>query len=347
MNYDLNEENNYIRRISESNLSIYDIDATQHSNLVVPNKVLENILRRKIVGYSLAGFPNRTKSKVLKEVVCGVLGYPVPEKFKRTRPRFPGQILDVYIQKSNNLQIWNDEIDNTRRYAIFGLNNLDMVTKIRIINGEDLVKLDNTGKLTTKYQASIRTTHLQRTYCSEKDTQIVEKFSEYSEDVNTHQLSPISLPNPSNFLCIKDLFIKLQALIGTSFDRLGATQERNRAALLHEKVTKILGYEDYHDNGQFPDITNQLLEIKLQTSQTIDLGSALPDSTSPLGVNYGRFTYRDIRYAIFHATLVANQIEITNLYLVSGEDFFNIFTKFGGNIKNSKIQIPLPTNFFD
>ena len=44
-------------------------------------------------------------------------------------------------------------------------------------------------------------------------------------------------------------------------------------------VDGYLGYSRYEDKGQFPDIRHQLLEVKLQTSPTIDLGLVLPSST--------------------------------------------------------------------
>ena len=68
------------------------------------------------------------------------------------------------------------------------------------------------------------------------------------------------------------------------FVNAGFDQERNRGAALHALVCKALGYAGYQDDGQFPDVRHQLLEVKLQTSPTIDLGLVRPDSTEPLDV---------------------------------------------------------------
>ena len=45
---------------------------------------------------------------------------------------------------------------------------------------------------------------------------------------------------------------------------------------LHSLACSALGYSNYKDDGKFPDIKHQLIEVKLQTSPTIDLGLFLP-----------------------------------------------------------------------
>lgn len=106
-------------------------------------------------GMSLAGLPLRTRSKVVKTAVCEALGYPVPSSFKKTQPRFFGQQLDTYAQKALNLQIWNEELSPTRRYAIIQVLEDDSVGKVRVVNGQQLAILDKTGTITTKYQARL------------------------------------------------------------------------------------------------------------------------------------------------------------------------------------------------
>ncbi len=108
----------YLQNIAESRLSIYDRIEIGDPDLWIPTSELETLLDEGLKGLSLRGLPLRTRSKVVKQEVCRVLGYPVPGSFKRTQPRFPGQVFDIYVQKSNNLQIWNEEISPTRRYVI-------------------------------------------------------------------------------------------------------------------------------------------------------------------------------------------------------------------------------------
>ena len=134
-----------------------------------------------------------------------------------------------------------------------------------------------------------------------------------------------------------------------SFVDPGKDQERNRGAALHGLVCQRLGYNRYEDNGQFPDIKHQLLEVKLQTSPTIDLGLVQPSSDERLDLKQlAGFHPRhcDTRYAIFCATTDGKNVILTNLIVTTGYDFFTRFRRFEGKVTNGKIQIPLPRNFF-
>ena len=84
--------------IAKSGKSIYD---TLHESpdFFLASGDLEGILRDGLVGLDL-NYPLRTRSKVLKSKICEILGYPVPASFKKSKPRFPGQDFDTYVQKS-------------------------------------------------------------------------------------------------------------------------------------------------------------------------------------------------------------------------------------------------------
>src|SRR3990172_9256028 len=142
----------------------------------------------------------------------------------------------------------------------------------------------------------------------------------------------------------------LRKLIGKSFFDAGSDQERIRGAELHRIVCRYLGYADFKDDGKFPDIRNQLLETKLQTSPTIDLGLVLPSSQEPLDIPQIQdrtIRHCDVRYAVFYAQTDGARVKLTHLFLTTGESFFRRFRQFQGNIINRKLQIPLPRNFFD
>ena len=140
--------------IAKSGKTIYDA-LHESPDFILSGGDLEAILRAGLFGLDL-NYPLRTRSKVLKSRICGILGYPVPASFKKSKPRFPGQDFDTYVQKSNNLQIWNEEITPTRRYVIIRLDEGSKVVGIRVVTGEVLAKLDTTGTLTRKYQAKSR-----------------------------------------------------------------------------------------------------------------------------------------------------------------------------------------------
>jgi len=99
--------------LSKSGKTIYD-SLHENPEFFLPAFDLETILREGLLGLDLS-YPLRTRSKVLKSKICEILGYPVPGSFKRSKPRFPEQDFDTYIQKSNNLQIWNEQIVPTQK----------------------------------------------------------------------------------------------------------------------------------------------------------------------------------------------------------------------------------------
>jgi hypothetical protein len=146
------------------------------------------------------------------------------------------------------------------------------------------------------------------------------------------------------------LFERLRVLVQSRFEDTGYDQERTRGGVLHGLVCRELGYEGYEDDGRFPDVRNQLLEVKLQTSPTIDLGLVLPSSEDPLDVPRiagAQVRHCDVRYAVFYGRIENTRVLLTNLYLATGADFFTRFQQFQGQVLNRKLQIPLPGSFFD
>lgn len=314
---------------------------------VVDNEILskDELLEKLnvLIGTSLAGLPLRTRSKVIKTHICNALGYDVPANFLKTRPKFPCQNFDIYVQKSNNLQIWNDEISNERRYVLMKLDENDCISKIKIIDGLQLQELDTTGKLTIKYQARVP-----EKYTSTKTNDSPE-LSVLNSDIDLSAISPVDHPEEGKLMSINVLHKKLQTLKGKSFIDDSIVKERTRADFAHKLVCEALGYNTFHDDGQFPDIKQQLLEVKLQTSPTIDLGLHKPDEENKIGICLNKKTVLTsmCRYAILSAHRENDTITIDDVFVVSGKNFFDIFEIFGGMVKNAKIQIPLPSNFFD
>ena len=336
--------------IKESGKSIYDKLGKDDTHLWLPSKNLEEILNAKLCGLNLDGLPLRTRSKVVKEEVCKALGYPVPSSFKKTQPRFIGQNFDTYVQKSNNLQIWNEELDASRRYVLLKVSDDSVVERVKVVDGSALAKLDTTGTLTHKYQARFDNLGQPCELVSAQDTNLVSEVLLGKNPPVKLNGSPVDQPEINQVIPITQLYEKLSQLIGLRFPDAGHDQERNRGAELHREICTALGYSTYKDDGTFPDITAQLLEVKLQTSPTIDLGLVTPNSDAFLdipsisGIN---MRHCDVRYAVFYGNTDGKSVELTNFVLATGEDFFSRFPRFEGNVKNKKIQIPLPKYFFD
>lgn len=338
----------YVSAIAASGLTIHDPIEIGDPNLWVPTPDLEHILNEKLVGIGGLDVPIRTRSKLVKEHVCRALGYPVPRSFKRVQPRFYGQMFDTYAQKANNLQVWNEELAPSRRYVIVRVSEDGFITRVKVVNGEELAQLDTTGTLTQKFQARLVPGAAKEELISGDDTGGLLPHVRAGADL-AYNVNPTDHPAHGLILPIVEVFDRLRVAVGMSFPDAGRDQERNRGAALHRIVCELLGYADYRDDGQFPDVRNQLLEVKLQTSPTIDLGLVCPNSEELLDVSQIQGTqvrHCDVRYALFYGHTDGSLVTLTNFYLTTGASFFTRFPQFGGKVLNKKLQIPLPSDFF-
>jgi len=332
--------------LSKSGKTIYD-SLLETSEYFLPGADLESILQDGLMGFDL-NYALRTRSKVLKSKICEILGYPVPTSFRKSKPRFPGQDFDTYIQKSNNLQIWNEAIVPTRRYVIIRLNDSSHVTGVRVVTGEILARLDTTGTLTKKYQAKSREPVTASVLVSQSDAYnvhdaiaaIPNRTMKLEQDGGRELVLDFSRFEP-----VDALYRRLLKLVGKRLSDPGLDQERNRGAALHKAVCEALGMSEYCDTGSFPDVMEQLLEIKLQTAPTIDLGLVSPDDGTSLDF-LPRVRHCDVRYAVFYGEVVGIEVRLDYLVLTRGADFFSFFQRFEGKVVNAKLQIPLPRDFF-
>ena len=223
-----------------------------------------------------------------------------------------------------------------------------MVIQVKVVTGDILARLDKTGTLTRKYQARITPGLSALELVTPRDTDRLQAAASQVVD-SKHYVSAGGYPRAGELLTIAHIFRSLSALVGGCFADVGHDQERNRSAILHKLVCRELGYVRCPDDGQFPDLRHQLLEIKLQTAATIDLGLVCPDSKDVLDVPKvagQRVRQCDVRYAIFYAIRDGSEVTLTHLVMTTGESFFTRFPPMRGRVVNRKLQIPLPTDFF-
>ena len=337
-------------QFAKSGLSIYDSIDTSKSNVWIPTSTLEYLLNDSLTGISLPDVPIRTRSKKVKEHICDALGYPVPSSFRKTQPRFPNQNFDTYVQKSNNLQIWNEEIVIGRRYVIVRVDSTGTITCVRVVTGQELQHHDRTGTLTHKYQARLVPRTEDAELISPKDTSPICVLNQGIEYVESSRIiTPLKDPNPEELLPIGVLFNHLKTLVDASFPDVGDDQDRKRGESLHRLVCQTLGYAKFEDDGQFPDLKHQILEVKLQSSPTIDLGLVKPDSEDSVGIltiGCHQVRHCDVRYALFYSETDGRDVLIRKVYLTTGEKFFTRFPQFQGRVLNKKLQIRLSDSFF-
>ena len=92
------------------------------------------------------------------------------------------------------------------------------------------------------------------------------------------------------------------------------------------------------------------MEVKLQTSPTIDLGTVYPTSSEYLNVpklRESQIRICDVRYAVFYAVSDGQTVVLTDLIVTTGDKFFHRFQSMQGSVINRKIQIRLPAEYFD
>jgi len=197
----------YVDNISDKGITIYDPIEVDDEDLWIPTEILEELLNDKLTGISLAGLALRTRSKKLKEEVCKALGYPIPKSFKKTQPRFQGQAFDTYVQKANNLQVWNEELSPTRRYVIIKISNMDVIEKVKVVLGEELALLDKTGKLTQKYQARLINPTDKNGLITPEDTENLKPL--VADERNLEGINPVLSPSEENLISINKLYEKV------------------------------------------------------------------------------------------------------------------------------------------
>jgi len=336
----------YPAAIKKSGLTIYDAIEIG-SELWIPSPDLEAVLKSGLKGFKTGKAELRTRSKMFKVKVCEILGYPVPKSFKKCKLRFSGQNFDTYVQTADNLQVWNEEVSPARRYVVARPDKDSEIWRVRVLNGVDLALLDKTGKRTQKYQARLVHGADATELVSIADTDVLSRCVSTTSP-KKFTSSPIDYPTAKSLLPIREIYKRLRGLVGRTFADAGGDQ-RNRGAGLHRLVCEALGYPNYRDDGRFPDVKNQLLEVKLQTALTIDLGLVTPASETPLEfpkIAETQSRQCDVRYALFYGESDGVKITLTRLYLTTGADFFKRFPRSEGKIVNKKLQLPLPKDFF-
>ena len=119
---------------------------------------------------------------------------------------------------------------------------------------------------------------------------------------------------------------------------------KNRGQNLERLVAQVLGYNIDSGilSGGYPDIANQLLEVKIQDSPTVDLGRYSPQFEEPVPEMQNDFTTRDVRYLM--ALTDPTEHTIDGLILLAGDDLGKHFTYVADD--SFKCQRSIPMDFF-
>jgi hypothetical protein len=162
---------------------------------------------------------------------------------------------------------------------------------------------------------------------------------------HTYESTPTTMlkePDFNNLFSIKLLTeMVAKKLIGRILD---ADDTKNRGQALERLVLQLLGYSEKNLAGLaggYPDIPNQLLEVKVQDSPTVDLGKHTPE-TEDIVMEASNVTTGDIRYLIALTNPKTNIIE--GVVLSPGERLGEVFTYVSDT--SFKCQRSIPMSFF-
>lgn len=291
----------------------------------------------------------------------------IPPK-KKGIPKITREFVDTYLVtsgKTYNLQVWNRipasksiliellEDDNLRcvdvRF-IFGKIDIEkkIISSIIILTPEYIVSnFGNFGKPTIKHQLLISPKIRNRIYeSSDKilffpDTNKLAKLTKNSfESPKSNMVDKPSVQEIFSLELIKEKVAKV--LVG---EKLESAATKNRGQALERRVLDLLGYSNNKEEqlyGAFPDIRNQLLEVKVQDSQTVDLGKFSPEFEDVI-IEELNLTTRDVRYLI---VLTNPETEIIDgVILLPGAKLGDEFSYVSD--KSYKCQRSIPIDFFD
>lgn len=328
---------------------------------------LKNLIGKTV---KMTGKP-RTDGSTLRKMVTGCLSvrstcevaksseYEIIPPRGKGIPRLLLELVDTYIVTSGtnyNLQVWNRfpnsksalvEYKNGKKICACDIRlvflKIDMlksiIESVVILTPAYIEKKFGVfGKPTIKHQIIISEkkreeikgvvllgtdTKRMLGICRKTYKQPTEKMTDFPE-----KAKPFCIELLSKLVAEKLLGIKLQS-----------SDTKNRGQILERKTMALLGYKSNLVGG-YPDIPNQLLEVKVQDSPTIDLGKYSPEFEEAV---YSNITTKDIRYMIALTNSKTNVIE--SVVLVSGKDLCDIFSFVGDT--SFKCQRSIPMSFFD
>lgn len=286
----------------------------------------------------------------------------VPPKHKGV-PSFLREYIDTYIVTSGvnyNLQVWNRNPNSSSvqvdlkngetllasdvRFVLGKINEDEIIESIVIMSPEYIEnKFGKFGKQTVKQQLIIS---------NRKREEIINKHGMIIADTNI----PANLLDQENSTVVGDVTIKdepekvlpietidqqiTEKLLGERLDISLPTKQKGQQ--LERIVAYQLGYKKLQEGleGGYPDIRNQMLEVKVQDSPTIDLGRYSPQFEEQINEN---FTTRTIRYLIALTNAINGTID--GVVLCPGDELGKHFTYVAE--KSFKCQRSIPMSFFD
>ncbi len=348
-------------------------------NITPPNELVKRLKELIYTDFPLTG-KTRTDGSNLRKLIAATLekhplpevalsdGYEIVPLKKKGIPKITLEFVDTYMVTSENnynLQVWN-RIPASNSLLVqyetgealkcrdvrFILVRIDtakhQIRSIAILTADYIEqRFGKFGKPTIKYQLLI-SSKVRKSIVESKEKVLFARDTEKLSSLVTHDFAPpqsnmLEAPQANEIFSIELLEkILAKALIG---QKLEAAATKNRGQSLEKKVIELLGYStDDVDvlHGAYPDIKNQLLEVKVQDKQTVDLGKYSPEIMEVV-IEELELTTQDVRYLILLTN--AETTEIEGIILLPGKQLGDIFSYVSG--KSYKCQRGIPMTFFD
>lgn len=279
-------------------------------------------------------------------------------------PKFLRECIDTYIVttgKNYNLQVWNRnpvsesilvDLKNGEylrakdiRFVFGKINPEGYIEAIAILTPEYIEnKFGKFGKQTVKQQLIIsdkkRNDIIQNGGMVIQDSNLSDEL--FAEENSTIAEGVSIQDEPDKILSVKAIEKKVkEKLVGEKLDFQLSTKLKGQQ--LERMVAYLLGYNESAQRnleGGYPDIRNQMLEVKVQDSPTVDLGRYSPQFEEQI---YKNFTTRTIRYLIALTNAASGKID--SLVISPGEELGKHFTYVSE--KSFKCQRSIPMSFFD
>lgn len=335
---------------------------------------LQTLIDRK---FPLTGKSRTDGSNIRKLVAATLRNHPLPEPAKSQNyeivpprkkgvPKILREFIDTYIVttgNSYNLQVWNRNPSSesvqvrysdgsvlSARDVRFVFVPVDPVTKLIqsvVILSPDYIQANfgPFGKPTIKHQLIVPGTardailSLNPSVLVGTDTNRVEALATSSYAVPTASIH--DAPQAGKVFGVTLVAeMASQHLLGMTIPP-GSTKNRGQA--LEKVAARLLGYTKTEAllAGEYPDILNQLLEVKIQDSPTVDLGLYSPQFEEILPA-IPNVTTRDVRYLI--ALMDTDLSGIAGLIICAGADLGKHFTYVAEG--SYKCQRSIPMDFF-
>lgn len=290
----------------------------------------------------------------------------VPPK-KKGVPKILLEYIDSYIVTTGNtynLQVWNRNpvaksvqveyengdtlLSDEVRFICTKIDvGKSIIDSIIILTPEYIVNnFGKFGKPTIKHQLLINSSKREKILSNDipilfyPDVERIDSF--LTNDLPDANDSMHDFPKNNKVLSLEYIYdLVKDKLIGVNLD---AMPTKNRGQALELKIAELLGYEPKENDllaGGYPDIRNQMLEVKVQDSQTIDLGRYSPQFEEE--IHGSTYTTTSMRYLIALTNPSTNIIE--GVILSPGEYLGKNLTYVSD--KSFKVQRSIPMSFFN